>query len=249
MNKKSKSKKSGTKEPNDPRGIVSRPSTATLPCRLTPDELSKQGEIMANTEAELSALEDQKKAATSEYKAKIDQAKARLSGAAALLRSKSEHRTVSTEIVEDYNTGTVEVIRTDTLERVSIRGMTDAERQLPLGADTGKDIFVPGQQDTGAAQAPALQIIGDQPETHAATVIISREQIVAALETIRDTGRASSAMLTRKLKVKPNVTAAIMDALERSGVVGPANGDQPREVLIDLMDETTFEKYVEDAAK
>ena len=54
-----------------------------------------------------------------------------------------------------------------------------------------------------------------------------------ALEIIRTTKRASTSNLQRKLRIGYNRAARIMDELEERGIVGPDNGAQPREILID----------------
>ncbi|MCK4926630.1 hypothetical protein KAS10_04625, partial [Candidatus Aerophobetes bacterium] len=45
-------------------------------------------------------------------------------------------------------------------------------------------------------------------------------------------GRASTSLLQRRLSIGYNRAARIMDELEKEGVVGPAMGSKPREVLI-----------------
>jgi S-DNA-T family DNA segregation ATPase FtsK/SpoIIIE len=50
---------------------------------------------------------------------------------------------------------------------------------------------------------------------------------------IRETRRASVSMLQRKLKLGYNRAARILDILEEKGYVGPANGSNPREILVD----------------
>jgi DNA segregation ATPase FtsK/SpoIIIE, S-DNA-T family len=58
--------------------------------------------------------------------------------------------------------------------------------------------------------------------------------IEAAMEIIRQTRRASTSSLQRRLRIGYTRAARIMDLLEQKGVVGPAQGADPREILIDL---------------
>jgi S-DNA-T family DNA segregation ATPase FtsK/SpoIIIE len=58
--------------------------------------------------------------------------------------------------------------------------------------------------------------------------------IESALEIIRQTKRASTSSLQRRLRIGYTRAARIMDLLEERGVVGPAQGSDPREILIDL---------------
>jgi len=53
-----------------------------------------------------------------------------------------------------------------------------------------------------------------------------------AKELIMTVGRASTSLLQRRLSIGYNRAARIMDELEKEGVVGPAQGSKPREVLI-----------------
>jgi len=55
-----------------------------------------------------------------------------------------------------------------------------------------------------------------------------------AMEIIRETRRASTSSLQRRLRIGYTRAARIMDMLEERGVVGPAQGSDPREILIDL---------------
>ena len=55
-----------------------------------------------------------------------------------------------------------------------------------------------------------------------------------AVEIIRTTKRASTSNLQRKLSIGYNRAARIMDELEDRDIVGPDNGSQGREILIDL---------------
>ena len=58
------------------------------------------------------------------------------------------------------------------------------------------------------------------------------EQLVQeAIEIVRGTGKASTSMLQRRLKLGYARAARVMDLLEELGVVGPAEGSKPRQVL------------------
>ena len=54
------------------------------------------------------------------------------------------------------------------------------------------------------------------------------------MEIIRQTRRASTSSLQRRLRIGYTRAARIMDLLEQKGIVGPAQGSDPREILIDL---------------
>lgn len=58
--------------------------------------------------------------------------------------------------------------------------------------------------------------------------------VPAAINVIRSSKRASTSMLQRRLKIGYNRAARIMELLEDEGIVGPENGQNPREILKDL---------------
>lgn len=56
----------------------------------------------------------------------------------------------------------------------------------------------------------------------------------SAIGIIRDTGRATTTHLQRRLRIGYNRAADLMDELEERGIVGPQAGSAPREILVDL---------------
>ncbi len=55
-----------------------------------------------------------------------------------------------------------------------------------------------------------------------------------AITIIREAHRASVSLLQRRMKIGYNRAGRLMDVLEDRGIVGPAHGSDPREILIDL---------------
>ena len=55
-----------------------------------------------------------------------------------------------------------------------------------------------------------------------------------ALEVVRMTRRASTSHLQRRMGIGYNHAARLIDLLEDRGVIGPAKGAGPRDILIDL---------------
>jgi len=60
------------------------------------------------------------------------------------------------------------------------------------------------------------------------------ELLAQAVEIIRETRRASTSSLQRRLRIGYTRAARVMDILEERGLVGPPRGSDPREILIDL---------------
>lgn len=75
---------------------------------------------------------------------------------------------------------------------------------------------------------------------------IDEDLLEAAIEIIRDSRRASVSLLQRRLKIGYNRAGRLMDKLEEKGIVGPAHGSDPREILIDLDAQTDTDSNVQE---
>ena len=64
-----------------------------------------------------------------------------------------------------------------------------------------------------------------------------------AAEIVVSSGLGSTSNIQRRLKVGYSRAGRIMDQLEDKGVVGPANGSKPREVLVDEMELETLKAF------
>ena len=58
-----------------------------------------------------------------------------------------------------------------------------------------------------------------------------------AVQLVVEQGRASTSSLQRRLGIGFGRAGRIIDEMEQNGIVGPANGSKPREVLISSIDE------------
>jgi len=61
-----------------------------------------------------------------------------------------------------------------------------------------------------------------------------------------EAGKASTSYIQRKLRVGYSRAARLMDILEERGVIGPADGSRPREILSQGNDESSEEEEEED---
>jgi S-DNA-T family DNA segregation ATPase FtsK/SpoIIIE len=57
------------------------------------------------------------------------------------------------------------------------------------------------------------------------------EMLEEAVKLVVETGRASTSLLQRRLGIGYPRASRLMDQLEEEGVIGPADGSKPREVL------------------
>lgn len=67
------------------------------------------------------------------------------------------------------------------------------------------------------------------------------ELYLEALAAVREAGHASTSYLQRKLRVGYSRAAMLMDLMEEEGIIGPADGSKPREVLVLAEVETELE--------
>ena len=52
-----------------------------------------------------------------------------------------------------------------------------------------------------------------------------------ALDIVVQAGKASASYIQRRLKIGYNRAARLVEQMEERGIVGPANGSKPREVI------------------
>jgi len=87
---------------------------------------------------------------------------------------------------------------------------------LDLGTSTG---------GTGVHEAnDAIMLAGEDDD-------VDDDLYGQAREAVEEAGRASTSYLQRKLRIGYSRAARLMDLLEEKGVIGPADGSRPREIL------------------
>jgi S-DNA-T family DNA segregation ATPase FtsK/SpoIIIE len=89
--------------------------------------------------------------------------------------------------------------------------------------------------EAGDTDAPAVGAASSNGVPPPAGMTLSKEEqlYMAALDVIARTGRASTSHLQRRMGIGYNHAARLIDLLEDRGVIGPARGAGPREVLLD----------------
>jgi S-DNA-T family DNA segregation ATPase FtsK/SpoIIIE len=63
---------------------------------------------------------------------------------------------------------------------------------------------------------------------------IDDDLLQMAIAVVRESRKASVSHLQRRLRIGYNRAGRVMDKMEEMGIVGPAHGSDPREILIDL---------------
>ena len=61
---------------------------------------------------------------------------------------------------------------------------------------------------------------------------IGEGEVRVAVGILKETGRASTSMLMRRMRLSFVTACKLMDLLEERGIVGPARGLEPREILV-----------------
>jgi S-DNA-T family DNA segregation ATPase FtsK/SpoIIIE len=111
---------------------------------------------------------------------------------------------------------------------------SDADAGEENGAGTGTE---PGDfTEAGAKPAPAepglLPSFEEMMEKGGGDA--DDDLVEQSMQIIRETRRASTSALQRRLKIGYTRAARIMDLLESRGIVGPTRGSEAREILMDL---------------
>ncbi|MDH3359432.1 MAG: DNA translocase FtsK 4TM domain-containing protein [Desulfobulbaceae bacterium] len=87
------------------------------------------------------------------------------------------------------------------------------------------------KQGTAQYEESMLQIT-EEPESDGVTEEDYDEKYDEALAMVCESGQASISMVQRRLRIGYNRAARMIERMEREGVVGPADGAKPREVLV-----------------
>ena len=89
-------------------------------------------------------------------------------------------------------------------------------------------------KEQGVAQydETVLQVVEEEPEVLEGGEEEYDEKYDEAVAVVTETGQASISMVQRRLRVGYNRAARMIEIMEREGIVGPADGSRPREVLV-----------------
>ena len=202
-----------------------RPSTTTKHLRhdFTPDELAELGAKLADQYDEHRNIEEELNAVKADFKERTLCAEREIGRLSRLIKARFDMRGI--ECRYEWNkpdSGVVQIVRIDTGELVQERPMSDDERQeeLPLEAPTAE---APTEATT-EAPAQTAETVTDESRS-------DDELYGDAVALVREFGKASTSLLQRRLRVGYGRSAHLIDLMEQRGVVGAANGAEPRAVL------------------
>lgn len=106
--------------------------TRNLPTKLNQHELRDRGDQLAAVIQDLKAEEDRQTDAKAQMKARLAELDAKKTQLAITISRREEYRDQTCDVFHDCDRLLVEVIRRDTNEVVTSRGMTEHERQQLL---------------------------------------------------------------------------------------------------------------------
>jgi S-DNA-T family DNA segregation ATPase FtsK/SpoIIIE len=124
-----------------------------------------------------------------------------------------------------------------------IQGAFVSEEEMKKVVDYWKSDTAPEYNPLVVEKQTALgssTVFGDKNEEHDAVYDEAKEIVLEA-------GKASTSLLQRRLKLGYSRAARIIDELEAAGVIGPADGAKPREILA-LKSADAILKEVDEAA-
>lgn len=82
-----------------------------------------------------------------------------------------------------------------------------------------------------------------ETETAEAEIAIRDDLYYEAVKIVMEMGRASTSVLQRRLRIGYGRAAAILDLMEKEGIIGPPDGSKPRKVLVN--DPAFYERVVQ----
>ncbi|GEM_PF-163689 len=104
------------------------------------------------------------------------------------------------------------------------------QRMDRVKVEDASDLLGDDEDDSGSASAG-----GGVPGSFDSDADAGDEETYRqALEVLRITKRASTTMIQRKLRIGYSKASRIMDMMEERGIVGPVNGANARDILVDL---------------
>jgi S-DNA-T family DNA segregation ATPase FtsK/SpoIIIE len=97
--------------------------------------------------------------------------------------------------------------------------------------ETERIIAFVKKQGTAEYDESVLRVVEEEPVDSGEDAVDYDEKYDEAVAVVTETGQASISMVQRRLRVGYNRAARMIETMEREGIVGPADGSRPRQVL------------------
>jgi DNA segregation ATPase FtsK/SpoIIIE-like protein len=173
-------------------------------CELDDAEMLVRGQMLGAVVAEFELVEVQKSDAMKGFTEQLKGLSQQRSKLGGIIRRKAETRMVNCDVQFHAPVpGTKRITRLDTGEFVRDEPMTAAEHQ--------GNLFTPDPP-------PAATDAND-------------ELLDEAVRVVFEFGKASTSLLQRRLKIGYGRATNLISLMERNGLIGPANGSKPREII------------------
>jgi len=112
-----------------------------------------------------------------------------------------------------------------------VQGVFVSSKEVEKVTSKIKLTYEPLYDDAITSNKTAVQRLNGVPDTK---VVDSDDELYQeAFKLVQETRKASASLFQRRLKIGYARAARLVDILEEKGVVGPANGAKPREILVD----------------
>jgi len=88
------------------------------------------------------------------------------------------------------------------------------------------------EQGTAEYDESVMEVVDKDEEETETSAVDYDAKYDEAVAVVTETGQASISMVQRRLRVGYNRAARMIEVMEKEGIVGPADGSRPREVLV-----------------
>lgn len=146
--------------------------------------------------------------------------------------SSMDSKTILTKVGAEKLLGMGDMLYKNGVEMVRVHSAYVGEEEIDVLCEKLEEIpqvysqaaldFIEDQKNSAEAEALGGGLDGD----------LGKDALFdEAVKIVREAGGASASMLQRRLRVGYNRAANLIDQMELSGIIGPANGSKPREIL------------------
>lgn len=111
-----------------------------------------------------------------------------------------------------------------------VQGVFVSSKEVEKVTNKIKLTYEPLYDDAITSNKTAAQRLNGVPDSKMADS--DDELYEQAFKLVHETRKASASLFQRRLKIGYARAARLVDILEENGVVGPANGAKPREILV-----------------